>query len=241
MTIEINRLSLFLGKPIHLNERIVYYPPTIDQIESIGEKTYALFVNFATFDKENIVKIMGISNPLIEGEDVDDYDALTVFLDKSITDFIAKAISFFVKSEVKYDAENNVFLYDGQLFLSRNNYKDFVEIVKVVQCINKEKEAIPEFRNDRARQLWMKEQEARLRKLAREGLQLKDILSIITYDYLNNGLNMFDAGRLTIYQMYERWERLGLKDKHSRLLKVWANGLLKDTDQLQEWMIKTKL
>lgn len=73
-----------------------------------------------------------------------------------------------------------------------------------------------------------------------EGLDLKDICSILC-SAPDNGINILNIGDLTIYQVYEQFERLNIKEKHDRLLPVWANGHLGDKEKLPEWIIKTKL
>jgi hypothetical protein len=234
------KLTMFLGKPVRFTENVNIYPITVDEIEQMGESQYALHLMFATFNRKRIIDVFKISNPMISDED-DDYDVLTNALSYEICDLIARSLSFFVRQEVFYDGEFSCFRTNDFAIVSRDNYVLFRDVIRKQNCLDEKKEPEPKFRNEKARQYWLKSEEARLRRLARDGLQLKDLLSILTYDYGNNGINIFNVGDLTVYQMYERWERLNLKDKHSQMVQVWANGLLQDTSLLQEWMIKTKI
>jgi hypothetical protein len=237
-----DRLAAFLGKPINFNG-IDLYSPTIKEIVEISEIEYRIKLVFASFDKEKMFQdLFKISNKDYEEiEDKDDFDVLTSH--PQIVKYVSESISFFAKKEIYFDIRDKSFYFlnnhqKGVYFLNRNNYQKFSEVILNLNGIEKEQKI--EFKNDKVKKKY--KQMLAYKKQFNKGkdFELKDILSVLC-NADGNGINIFNVDSLTMYQVAEHFERLSVKEKHYRILQVWANGLLKEKETLPEWIVKTKL
>ncbi|MVP00806.1 hypothetical protein [Paenibacillus lutrae] len=235
-----SRLSLFLGNPIFVDDILPIYSPTVNDIAAIGELQYNVFLTLASFNKENILKhLLRISEEdYTSFEDANSYDLLTSAA--PILQEITKSLSFFMRETVLFDEENRCFTC-SKGSIHRDNYKQVAGCIQEANGIH-ETEQSNIFKNEKARKMFTKLQKLRAQHKKQESasLHLKDILSILCQAD-GNGIHIRNVGRLTIYQIYEQFERMNIKEQHSRLLKVWANGYLGKDDKLPEWIVRTKL
>ncbi|MFD0712293.1 hypothetical protein [Paenibacillus sp. GCM10027626] len=237
-----NRLSAFLGKPLPFHG-VSVHSPTIDEIADKGYAHYQIHLILATFDKEGVLlHLFGISEqdyaPLAEQ---DSFDLLTSH--SQIAQHIADSLSFFVKADVSYLPEENSFACDGTLFLDKTNYQEWITLIQQLNGMtDSSKKTELQFKNERAKRLYneMQRQKRKLSANQQDALELKDILSILC-SVEGNAVSVFNVGSLTIYQVYEQFERLSLNYKRQTLLPVWANGYLGEGEKLPELFTKTTL
>lgn len=236
-----DRLSHFLGKPTIVHG-VPVYSPTINSIGDIGEIQYNVYLTLATFDKESILKLMfGLSSDeYSELENEDSYEVLTSI--PVIANELINALAFFIKDQVHYDQVSNSYLVRDKTFINSKNYLELAKTIKEQNGVSESKRNI-KFNSEISKQKY--ERLLELRKNSKkknddQSLTLKDMLSILCHAE-GNGINTFNVGRLTIYQVYEHFERLNVREQHKRLLRVWANGYLGKDEKLPEWMVKTKL
>jgi hypothetical protein len=234
-----DRLRQFLGLPVVLPSGVSIYSPTIQQIAELGESTYHFYLSLATFDKSLIVTSLFNPTPM-ELEEINKFDDFEFLVATPLLFQIEKALSFFTNSDVSFRLDT--FYVDETEFLNINNYKDVSKIIQELNGLQGQQEkAKPKFKNKKTEELFYKLQELRKKYQKNDdSLTLKDICSILC-NAEGNGINVFNIGDLTIYQVYEHFERLSVKEAHRRMLKVWANGNLKEDVKLQDWLVKTKL
>lgn len=240
-----DRLRAFLGKPCKIGDFNIY-SPTINSIAEIGELTYHLHLIFATFDKEKIMKkIYEIEEEDYEKiKNEDDYKTLILF--PNIVHEIEKALSFFFRDNVFFDVYTLTFKINDKVIVSDKNYTQVSSIIKKLNGIDdteKNEEKKVKFKSERARKMYeeMRKRENERKEAKGEMLDLKDTCSILC-NTNGNGINVFNIGQLTIYQVYEHFERMQIKENHQRILKVWANDRsLGEKEKLPEWIVKTKL
>jgi hypothetical protein len=236
-----NRLRNFLGKPIDYNGFPIY-SPTIEEICEIGELQYSVYLHAALFDVEAIFKhVLKVDDDTLNKiYDVNEFDLFVSF--DFTRELVQEAFSFFTKQEVIFDNVFSIFKIDNKVFVSKDNFEEVVAIIKEQNGITEEtNEKKRKFLNKKARELFLKRKKIKEKLMEKKtGLSLKDILSILC-NADGNGINIFNVGKLTIYQIFEHFERLNLKENHMRYLKVWANGHLKEGVELPDWMISGKL
>jgi len=236
----VDRLGYFLGIPIELNN-IKLYSPTIEEIGLLGELKYNVFVTLASFNKETILRTLyGVNDEdyiIVSNEDA--YEVLTSI--PSIANEIKHAISYFTKSDVDYDEQYSSYFVDGNLLINKDNYKEFTSIIRKLNGLSEDEQPL-KFKNEKAKKLHAKllKLRSKYKKADDDSPELKDMLSILC-NAEGNGINVFNVGKLTIYQVYEHFERLNIKERHTRLLRVWANGYLGKDEKLPEWIVKSKL
>lgn len=235
-----SRLTLFLGKPIEFND-IKIYSPTINKIEEISEQVYNIYLTFVLFKKDIVFQFLSSLKELDDKalNELKQFDVYDLFFSIDfITQYFLESFKFFVE-ENNITLRNNIIYVDDKELINKENYKQFIEIIKEINGITFE-EKEKKFRNETARKMYEKIQKLRQKYNKDKTLELKDICSILC-SAEGNGIDIFNVGNLTIYQVYEQFERLGVKENHDRLLGVWQNGLLKESNQLKDWMVKTKL
>lgn len=234
---QIDKLQLFLGKPLILSPNIKLYSPTIKEISDLGEYGYYFHVTFATFDKRVLIDLANQLGEDVDFENIDSYELLTS--DVNFVSGVEKSLSFFTKEEVKYDNIHNLFKVKDEAFITKDNFKQISQLIKIINGINNEEKEL-KFRNEKARQMYLKMQKLKKQHSKDDGISLKDILSILC-NADGNGINIFNVQDLTIYQVYEHFERMSMKENHKRLIPVWANGYLGENQKLPEWIAKSKL
>lgn len=232
----IDELRMFMGKEIELDNGICLHSPTINEITNIGEIKYNLYVNLLLFNRDIIQYFYRLDSEVYEQIlHIDRYELFMSF--PVLIESIKEALSFFCKADVQYHVAGRFFYAnDDYMVLNHNNYKSIVKIVKCITGIQ-DSEQPKAFRNKKAQALYEQARAARHKSSKSESLRLRDILSILC-NAEGNGIHIFNVGELTIYQVYEHFERLNLREYHTQLLQVWANGLLGKNEKLPGWMIK---
>lgn len=234
-----NRLNYFLGKPVEVNG-VKIYSPTIDEIVQIGEIKYNIYLSIATFNKEVVYKsLLNLDDS--QYDEIADEDAYDLFiLPIPIRNELINALNFFTHEQVEFDYKDLSFKVGNKKFINKDNYLEVANIIKESNGILEEEKRI-KFKGHKAKLIYEKLKQLREKYKKDDGntLELKDMLSILC-NADGNGINIFNVGKLTIYQVYEHFERLNIKEKHTRLLRVWANGYLSKDEQLPEWIVKTK-
>ena len=231
-----------MGKPIYFNG-IPLYSPTIDEICDIGEIRYHVYLACATFNVEAIFKyLLEVKNDVYL--QLNKYDAYQLFTSvDGIINLLLESFSFFTKEQVVYDKLFSIFKINDRVFVSKDNYKEIASIIKEQNGIIEDDDISKQkFKNEKAKEMFLKRKRYREfvnKKNANNSLSLKDMLSVLC-NAEGNGINVFNVGKLTIYQVYEHFDRLQIKEHHMRLLRVWANGYLKEGQQLPEWIVNGK-
>lgn len=238
-----NRLRYFLGKSHQINGLDIY-SPTIDSVGEIGEVLYSIYIALATFNKEAILKHMfNVSDEDYERiEHEDNFDTLTLI--PAVVLETQDALSYFTKSTVIFNPHSVTYNIGEKVLVSKENYLEFSSIIEKLNGLSEESEEKPKikFKSESARKMYeeLMKQKKKSKNKNSDSLSLKDVLSILC-NADGNGINVFNVSNLTIYQVYEHFERLQIKEQHTRLLRVWANGYLGEKDKLPEWIIKSKL
>lgn len=234
-----DKLQLFLGLPVSTEIGIKLVSPTIRSIANIGEGLYHYYLSLATFNKDSLLQAL-FKPSMKEMQEISTFDDYQFLVSTPLVPEIEKALAFFTNAKVVFN--ESVFEHDGIPFLTPDNYKTFSRTIQELNGLH-EKESEKgklKFRNKKTEELYYLQQELERKYNSTDSLSLKDICSILC-NAEGNGITVFNIGDLTIYQVYEHFERLSVKESHRRMLQVWANGHLKEDVKLQEWLIKTKL
>lgn len=242
--IHFDGLSMFLGRKYKFfdQEDLEIISPKLDQIADLGENLYNLYIIFATFDVKRIFKIIYQASDE-DIEKLSEYSSYEVLINDQTPDYIIEnfciAFEFFTNQKVYY--ESYKFLINKKTFICKENYKEIVEIIKKYNCVSDDKEENLKFNNERVKQKWKKMQELKKKHNINKQLTLKDICSILC-NAEGNGINIFNVGELTIYQVYEHFERLGIKEGYKQSLMLWANTFqMNENGKVQEWMVRGSL
>ncbi|WP_168122024.1 hypothetical protein [Paenibacillus sp. HB172176] len=241
---EFNRKKAFLGKPIILPSGVKLYSPTIDEIDELDDRLYYLYLLFASFNKHEIfTKILDFSDKDFEYyQGSNSYYALTK--DPILTEKICESLSFFTKEKVLYDEKATCFHINENQVCNATDYHSFSNLIKQLNGIGELDQSEVKFKNEKAKRVFskiLKLKENSKKVNNKNQLDIKDILSILC-NAPDNGIDIFNVSKLTIYQVYEHFERFQLKETNRRHLPLWTNGRqLQEGSELPEWILKTNL
>ncbi|WP_431785787.1 hypothetical protein [Paenibacillus lactis] len=241
----IDRLQAFLGIPHPISPKINIYSPTIKEIGQIGHINYMVNVQLSLFNKRTILlELFKISEEIYtQISNENDYDVLIDHPD--IRNNIANALSFFVKDEVSYRTDTQSFVVSNEEFINKDNYLLITSIIKKLNGINEDisisSTSHTKPTNSRAAKMLEKIQSFEKKTASNdEGLELKDICSILCIAP-DNGINIHNIGDLTVFQVFEQYERMTKKDEFNRALPIWANGHWNEKNKFPEWLVRTKI
>ena len=238
-----DRLKAFLGLPYPLAPGINLYSPTINEIGVIGHVDYMINVQLSLFNKKKILlDLFGIDEEVYNKiENEDDYSVLIDHPD--IRNYIAKALSFFVKDDVVFKTESQSFYVAEKEFINKTNFQSVASIIRKLNAVPDDigpGELRSNKPNSKTAKL-LEEMKSFEKKISSgdDEMELKDICSILCIAP-DNGINIHNIGDLTIFQVYEQFERMASKDEFNRALPIWANGHWDSKEKFPEWIKRTK-
>ncbi|MGV2887101.1 hypothetical protein, partial [Paenibacillus taichungensis] len=176
---EIDRLALFLGNPYVLESGLKIYSPTVNEISLIGYQDYMVKLTLCSLNKDTIlVDLFGVSSDVID--EISHLDDFEVLIDKeAIRDHIAESLSFFIHGEVKFDPIYQAFMLEDRVLISSSNYLEVVDVIKQLNCSKTETEKLNTTSikaQEMLKKMMMFEQK---QKKQDDGLDLKDVLSVL--------------------------------------------------------------
>jgi len=233
-----DRLRIFLGKRPIVVDNLELFSPTINQIDEVTEPIYHFYLTLASFDKETVFKELFkvTDEEYLEISKMDDYDALTIH--ETLGNYVATALSFFSKKEIIFNDHQKIFTLNENIVVHKKNYKKVSDYIRKLNGLLKEKEEL-QFKNDRVKKKYEEFMKRKRKMMKNSGLELKDMLSVLC-SAEGNGISIFNVGELTIYQVYEHFERINIMENHKRMLALWANTFsLKEGTKLEDWIVRT--
>lgn len=92
-------------------------------------------------------------------------------------EFLFLSLEFFCKCKI--DVDKDGFIFEGcNGRLNKNNFDEFAEIIlKICGRERVKKEKVPEFKNDRQKDIWQKLQEGRKRNAKNNEIKMEDIIN----------------------------------------------------------------
>ena len=227
------KLRLLTNKlPLYVDNSLPIYSPKLIDIADIGVQKYQYNLSRCTIDKNSI------ASELDEG--ISDYDILLGILfhqEDALSGFL-DSLYFFTKLNFTISEQNNDLLFFcGDISLNRNNYQEFVRLVKFVNCIknNQPEKELDEF--DR-RVLEAEKQIAEIESKNGIHVPFKDLVSSVA-NMGDNNLNILNIWDINIFSFYEQMKRGQLKEAYFIGLKqLLAGADSKDVD-LKYYIQKT--
>jgi hypothetical protein len=233
---DLNKYNVYLKMqlPIRFYNVCKINQPTIKDILSCGTDEFErmLFPFCVTVDGIDL----GVEITEEEKSKIYSFDILTS--SPELFYALCTSLKFFTGLEPNVNEKGVIFDgFDG--VLNRYNFDEFAELIlKICAKDRPEKEKIPEFQNDRQRDIWEKLQAGRKRAAQRNVLELEDIINICQY----GGSYYISKDELLNFTM---WELINCyksklhvdtyKDNFSAFLQSGSGELIKNhwSDQLK--------
>lgn len=196
---------------------------------TIDNTDFNYFNSFSTEEKNIILQIRNDYNNIPE-PDRQNIMAIAVYsYDKLIMEKISDALSFFTDTCFKFSRENDAFVsVVDEKIMSKLELKYFDEIVDMIlqrNGINKpQKVAKPKFKNKTAEKLYYRTLEAENKKKKYSDLELPNIISSVAARH--NSLNIINIWDITIYQLYDQFQRLQnncIYDINAMSVSAWGD------------------
>lgn len=190
---QISNLTLLRGQPIFVETIGNIYPLTLGEIEAWGEQTFSVLVTLLTFEQQE----EGTKN-WFEPD-----------LEQKETLLMSWALSLVLKSDVDFAEGTYKSSKGGEV--TAHNYQQLAYVLRKQYCLKSE--VALKYSSDKARAIAerIKEEKSKLQNCATD-LSLSSIISSVAAKHPQ--LNLFNIWNLTLYQLYDQFQRLQLIDSY---------------------------
>lgn len=235
-------LKLFAGEPLYLSKLGLIYPYTLRDVMLKGESNYRQFLNLLSINKEMFFK----END--NNKDVSDFELLLLVLssDENYLEIFVDNVSFVLKQQVEFDAKKLSFVANNK-FLNKDNYSEFVNIVKLLNCIIDTEEFLTANQLANASDLvktYLKKRKDANEKIVKqknasevqnnERLTMTDLISIFLIG--NSNIGYKDVWDLPIYVFNNLFSRMYSFHEFNINIQALLNGA--KNVKLNNWMVK---
>ncbi|MGJ0846633.1 hypothetical protein ACR77J_08085 [Tissierella praeacuta] len=188
---------------------------TMKDIDNISEELYQKYLNILLFDKSDIYE-EDFSNDITEFE----ITITNIIYNEEFKDNVLSALSFFLNESVNFFYNNEyVFLYIGKpedgRYISKEHYFKIREIVKQLNCIDKNTKKKPKAGNKIAEE-FMKEMEAlknKYKKVTEDKnvITMGDLVSALVW---RGNKSYDDVLNFTVYRLYDGLNQINTIDNY---------------------------
>ena len=235
-------LKLFAGFPLFDKSVGLVNHYSLNDIAEKGESNYRLFINLISIDKnsfsnlENKDKLNELSNFELL--------LLSIIPNNNLFEIFLSNLKFILKKDIEFDEKKCCFIIDGNKSLNKNNYDDFISLVKLLNCVIDTEEFLTAQQLANANSLvkeYLLKREMANKKVAEqkklksennnENLTLTDLISIFLIG--NSTVSYKDVWDLPFYAFNVLFSRMHLFyefDVNVQVLLTGAKGV-----KLRDW------
>ena len=207
----IDKLKLLAGDERIEIDGIVFKQPKLRDIKDIGLQTYYAYISFLLVSAEEYLISIKREDliPFFKQHNLTMFD---VYRDNSYErQFFIEALSFFIDGEIEF--KNGKLLINNTNIINKEIYQKILEIIAEINClkVNKQQET---YANEKARKIAEKIQQAKQKRSnvqSKDSVSLPDIISAVASR--KESLNLLNIWDLTIYQLYDHYNRLIAEDE----------------------------
>lgn len=240
-------LKCLFGKPIIIGENAIcaIYPPTLGDIASISQETFASYYSILTQGKPTDIKDEEAKELF---KTITDYQYfIFIAQDKEILKLIKEAFYFFTKEEIFISSEP-LGIFVGPLSEERKmTENDFYEMRQVIlrSCyidVGLDDIIIKETDSDRVKALKQKMLEGRKKvkqaKLKKQGesesdIDLSDLIASLA---VGLGLRVTDLQDMTYYAFHDQLKRMGWREQFDINIRSALAGAKKKGKDTPYWI-----
>lgn len=241
-----NELQLIRGIPIEVEFCKVHHI-TADEVVKLGEQTYYSYLNIFTISKDDLNKKDIPPEIYVEFLKMDEYQfLLELFMGNAqIRETIVSSLSLFLKESVEFDFEKGLVIkrIDGDFIITKDIFNRIKDVIFKLNFINMEPKKDDEYNpyDDKARELIEKRNKFKKlleEKSSQDNVTLSDIVSVVASNAPN--YNFDNVWKLTIYQLYTIYTRMGMKDQYETQIYLLPHSSEDKSSELKHWMSKIK-
>jgi len=207
----IDKLKLLAGDERIEIDGIIFKQPKLRNIKDIGLQVYYAYISFLLVSVEEYLISIKREDliPFFKQHNLTMFD---IYRDNPYErQFFIEALSFFIDGKIEF--RNGKFLLNNKNIITKENYQRIIEIIGEINClkVNKQQEL---YANEKARKIAEKIQQAKRKRSSvqsKDSVSLPDIISAVASR--KESLNLLNIWDLTIYQLYDHYNRLIAEDE----------------------------
>lgn len=234
---KLDYFTLLSPEPISFRNIGSIKSPTLREVSRIGYVTYQTYLSILLLDTQSYLSAV-TSHNTSQGDNMNFFDI--ILYDKTLRSSICNALNFFMTDEVIFDEEHNVFFtYNGSAdennqkqptgIIYSENYSEITDIIlqRVNICRKDSEYKNVKVKNKTAARLLekIKKGSEKSRAKADKKLNLANIISSLASHH--KSINMVNIWNLTVYQLYDQFNRQRLNDCYdiqSMHIAAWGNS-----------------
>jgi hypothetical protein len=199
------------------------YPLTLKEIKDVGISNYYTYVSIICADIDDIRKQLKIKDKI----SIFQFYVINSLVENDYMRLFLLSLSCFFREEVKFDKDFKLF-YLGDFiehrFIDESVFEDIKNIIKLQNHMKDIEEERPIFANKKAEEMWnqIQENQKKLQDIVKKHNNLPSIISGVAW---KSRIGIDRIWSLTLYQLYDACERLGLIDEYDKTL----NGIYAGT------------
>lgn len=240
-------LRLFAGFPLYNNPIGLINHYTLWDIADKGESSYRMFVNLISIDKNSFDNIK--DNEKLNELSNFELLLLSIISNNELFELFLNNLKFILKKDIIFDDKNCCFRIDNNKTLNKDNYDEFVSLVKLLNCVIDTEEFLTAQQLAKANPMikeYLLKREIANKKIAEqkktksennnEILTLTDLISIFLIG--NKNVSYTDVWNLPFYAFNVLFSRMHLFyefDVNIQVLLTGAKGV-----KLKDWMGKNQ-
>jgi hypothetical protein len=235
--ISIDPFYLYWGKPIPISQDLKVYPLTLNEIANLGYKTYNDILGVFVINQENLenANILKKTN-----QNISKYDLITD-LSGINTDFqknVEKTLSLLLHEKVLF--VQDLFLInrdEKSVIIDSNLFNEIKDVVYVQYQIGDSQKKKVDYTSKQKELLAMMDQikSKKMKGQSDQSIDLLDIISIVSS--FSNGYTYENIGKLTVYTLYDVYQRLFNWDDYHIGIQLLPYSSEK-TPKLKHWNTK---
>jgi len=226
-----DRLSLYKGRPLKIDDNLTIRHPTLDEIEelnfSFGNDIYRQYIHTLTLSPIDIADILWCDMKIWYKE----VNAWDMFIQLVATDpTMLDSLSWFCGQEVAlYCNENKeivLFLPNTNYFITEHTYMYISQFLRQINYVSSPKlnKDVEKAGNKLTAKYLLEKQNARRKREVKEDVQidLASIASLLQWE----GKKGDEIWSYPIYRIYEGYMRLNLSDNYHKTMIGYYSGNL---------------
>ena len=208
----------------------------MDVDEDDGFQEYSKLIGFLCIDEYDIDEMFDFELK----EDIKPFDFLYqnyIYGDQEIKNNIEKAFELVFKEKIFITEEGFAL---GDMFSKRiikgNNFTKIINLIKEQNCIKKDKTRIKP-KNEAQRNYFKRLKKVKAMRQMHEGVEQKDEIAdiISSVSAKHSSYNLFNIGRLTIYQLIEQYKRLCSIEEYHINFQSLMHGASSENIKIKHW------
>lgn len=240
--IEMNMLA---GKPIEISSGLFIHKVSFDKQCDIGYRRYSDIIGLLCVNNDKLKEFL-------KSEDADVYAYIISLCYYAVTKQDEERIEFLrnlinvlkliFNNDVKFDVSDTSFAIGKDAVLNRENFDEFIKIVKIRNCLDDITSENDNPDSDRTRQLLERRRQLR-EKVNKtksqnsddDGLTILDLISIYAE---SSHMKLEDVFQYDMFQFNNQFNRLKIFKDYEVNIQALLAGAKKEDIELKHWLSK---